>query len=366
MKKDIYYLKYLVGFIRLLLDLDPKIFDQSLNESITSIERTIFEGGNNDMDKIDLIEQMCDLLSNQYQRKKSYEEIYVAFNDLKKTSDPYNFGIESGWINSFLYFHPGNVNDYPYHFKFGIGHHKGKGDIEEHIILRDGFNMIAKVEQLSNILIESEKYFKNKKNEIEPKTIYEHITTIKIEICLYSRLSIITFFSFIEAFVNSIGYSFLKMKEPELNSNEINILLGKNDKNGYLTLKTKMEKFQKLIRADRKAIINLTDQKQIRSPFKDFFLKYEEIRNSSVHYSPIEEKIWMAPQEWSEIALNFSKISVDVGLLFWKACFPNSNGPRYLGELNYELLKKNAVTNFNNLNQIVNGIKGLENEQTSA
>ena len=64
-------------------------------------------------------------------------------------------------------------------------------------------------------------------------------------------------------------------------------------------------------------------------PFKTFFDYYEELRNASVHYSPDKEQIWMKPDEWFKKASLFSKLALDICLLFWKSCYPLSEGPEY-------------------------------------
>jgi hypothetical protein len=65
-----------------------------------------------------------------------------------------------------------------------------------------------------------------------------------------------------------------------------------------------------------------------------YFDYYEQLRNSSVHYSPLKEQIWHKPEDWLEKARTFSSLSLHVGLEFWKAC--SQNEPQYLGKLDYD------------------------------
>jgi len=61
-----------------------------------------------------------------------------------------------------------------------------------------------------------------------------------------------------------------------------------------------------------------------------------------MHFSPIKERIWLRPQEWLERAEEFSQLALMVSIEFWKACYPNSKGPEYLGKLDYDLHISNA------------------------
>ena len=81
-----------------------------------------------------------------------------------------------------------------------------------------------------------------------------------------------------------------------------------------MQLKSKIEKFQKVIRGDKKAVIITSDDGQIKELFLAFFNDYEDLRNSSVHYSPLKDQIWLRLNDWLDKGKHFSKLSIDVAL----------------------------------------------------
>jgi hypothetical protein len=103
-------------------------------------------------------------------------------------------------------------------------------------------------------------------------------------------------------------------------------------------------------------VIIVSDDGQIPEDFKHFFEYYEQLRNSAMHYSPIKERIWMKPQDWIDKAITFSKLSMKVSLDFWNACYPSSNGPEYLGKLDY-------ILHVNKANERAVKIQLIENER---
>ena len=178
---------------------------------------------------------------------------------------------------------------------------------------------------------------KENKNEIEEKDeAYHLITLLKFNVALYSRLSIISFYSFIESFVNAISFDFLYRNENNLTKKEIDLLKGFK-KGRYLQIENKLEKLPTLIRTDTKQIIFIKDEKQRKEPFKSFIENYKNLRDASVHYSPFKEKIWLKPNDWFSKAKEFSNLTIDIASEFWKACYPKRDRPEYLGKLNYEL-----------------------------
>jgi hypothetical protein len=123
-------------------------------------------------------------------------------------------------------------------------------------------------------------------------------------------------------------------------------------KNNYLSLKSKIEKFQMIIREDKLIKIKTLDTKQIKEPFLSFFNMFEEIRNSSVHYSPEKEAIWMKPNEWVQKANEFAKLAIQVGVEFWNVCYDELGNPDYLGRFEFERLYKEAENRLVSRNKI--------------
>lgn len=303
------------------------------------------------------LQKMAQPFMDKFPLKRKLQEIAIDFNSFfKDGNDVYSTGLAFGWLNEQM-----NLTDFdcypdtPYHLRIGLGAHKGNGSIEEDFLLKDAFYVLVKAKYYQAIL----NNFGNQLKENEKKGLvkfnqdtYRQITDIKFQVSTYSRLAIISFYAFVECFVNSIGHSHLANNESILDAKEIELLKG--FKNGsFLSLKSKVEKFQIIIRIDNKKKIIVSDKKQIKEPFKKFFDYYEELRNASMHYSPIKENIWMKPQEWLNKSIEFSKISAQVALEFWKTCYPKSNGPEYLNKLDYDLYLAKAEKRNTNIEQIV-------------
>jgi len=299
-----------------------------------------------------ILQQMTENFIKNFPLKKTINEIAFNWNELfKDNNDPFTYGITFGWLEkqmdcSKLY----KYNYVPYHFNIGLYNHAGFGSVEETFLLQDAFSTLVKTDYNYNILEEYRKILNNKNLEVN-KLTYTKISDLKFEVCSYSRLTIISFYSFIECFVNSIGFSYFERNKETLEDAEINTLKGLK-KNSYLSLKSKIEKFQKIIRKDRTIKIITSDKQQIKEPFISFFNKYEEIRNASVHYSPSKEAIWMKPEEWVENANEFAKLSIQVGLEFWRACYEQQDNPDYLGRFEFDRLYKISEDRLKSVNQI--------------
>ncbi|NOQ29936.1 MAG: hypothetical protein GQ570_02310 [Helicobacteraceae bacterium] len=190
--------------------------------------------------------------------------------------------------------------------------------------------------------------------------MYIKIADLKFEICSYSRLTIVSFYAFIECFVSSIGFSYLQRNVNTLSSEDKITLSGLKNNNGNIPLKYKIEKYQKIIRKDNKAKIIVSDSKQIKEPFSSFFNKYEELRNSAVHFSPIKkEPIWLKPEEWVENVNVFSKLSIQLGLEFWQSCYEQYDNPDYLGRFNFNDLyqiSKNKIESTDKIKLEINKV----------
>lgn len=119
-----------------------------------------------------------------------------------------------------------------------------------------------------------------------------------------------------------------------------------------MNLKYKIEKYQKILRADKIAKIILSDDNQIREPFISLFNNYEELRNASVHYSPEKSRIWLKPHDWFDKATDFSKLVIEASIQIWKSCHDKNKGPDYLGRLEYDILHKMAKDREGKINKI--------------
>ncbi len=308
----------------------------------------------------DTLENMAKLFIEKFPPKRSISEIASDWNSLFKGGyDVFSNGVTYGWLSKQMDLKNLNLYDYlPYHFKIGLVAHKGYGGVEEEFLLKDSFNSLVRAEYYINILNiygEKAKKIESEQNEFKKET-YEQIAELKYEVAAFSRLTIVSFFSFVESFVNSVGYSYLQYNFDRLSDSEKEILTGLK-KGRFLQLQSKIGKYQMIIRPDKKSVLQITDENQIQEPFKSFFDYFEDLRNSSVHFSPTKEKIWMSPQDWLEKAKIFSRLAVNVGSEFWKACYPDSEGPQYVGQLDYDLHYKAALTRHTNILRIESEFK---------
>lgn len=291
----------------------------------------------------EIVEKMSAEFIKMYPIKKSISDIATSFNDYcKNKNDIYSFGIEYGWLEQNMDLTKLKLySDMPFHYKIGLASHRGNGGIEEDFLLKDAFNAFSKAEDSFRLLLDYGNIVnKIKEGTISPEEQYKSITNIKYDVCAYSRLTILSFYSFIECFVNSVGFNYFYRNCNSLTPTESELLQGQTKDGRYLNLKSKIEKFQTIIRSDKKPKIILSDEKQVREPFKSFFEDYEQLRNAAVHYSPSKNDIWLKPDDWIEKARSFCKLSLEVGLEFWKASYPTSDGPEYLGKLDFSLHHK--------------------------
>jgi len=304
-----------------------------------------------------VLNKMTSLFMTKFPLKRELRVVATEFNEFFKTgNDVYSYGLEFGWLDAQMDLRDLNFySDTPYHYRIGLAAHKGNGSIEEDFLLKDAFNFLVKAEYYQKLLLD----YGNKLKSIEEKKgakeftqeLYHQITDIKFEVAAHSRLSIISFYAFVESFVNSVGHSYLTKHFDKIDDTEKELLSGFK-KGRFLQLKSKIEKFQAIIRQDKRSVIIVYDEGQIPEDFKHFFEYYEQLRNSAMHYSPIKERIWMKPQDWINKATEFSKLSLKVSLEFWNACYPNSSGPEYLGKLDYNLHINKANKRAEKIQQI--------------
>jgi len=304
------------------------------------------------------LNEIAEPIIKKYPLKRDYREIAKDWNEKHKLDkETFSNGVMIGWLEEQVdltnYYH----YDYmPYHFKVGLVIHKGRGEIEENFLLQDSFTSLIKSENRLQLLnnygnIQKEKFNSKEKKQFDKETL-DSLNAIKYEVSFFSRLTIVSFYSFLECFVNSIGFDYYYRHKESLDKKDAEILQGY--KNGrYLNLKYKIEKYQKILRSDNKAIIVLSDNNQIKEPFKSLFENYEELRNASVHYSPGKSRIWLKPHDWIAKARDFSKLVIEAAILIWKTCHETDKGPDYLGRLEYNRLYKIAK----NREEIVNNIE---------
>jgi len=305
------------------------------------------------------LDSILNSLKSKYPPKRTIPEISKDWNDkFKIDKDIFSNGVMIGWLEEQIDLkHYKKYDYYPYHFKIGLVVHKNRGEIEEHFLLKDSFLCLVKAQNILKSLetfgqIQKEKFKKIGKTHFDDDTL-NLLNALKYEASFYSRMAIVSFFAFLECIVNSIGFDYFYRNQGNLNSDEVEILMGSKN-NRYLSLKGKIEKFQIIIRSDKKAKIFLLDEIQIKEPFKTLFKDYEDLRNASVHFSPLKSRIWLKPHDWTDKAEKFSKLVIQAALEIWKSIHETNKGPDYLGRLEYPRLYETAKHQENEVRQINN------------
>lgn len=282
--------------------------------------------------------------------KVSLDQVATDFNSLfVNNKEVYSYGIEYGWFQERMdCSHLGFPIDLPWHTRIGIGHHAGRFSIEERFLLHDAFFMLVSAEETFTNMNEAANRT-DKKSDINLGLNEFYLANSNV--AAFSRLCVISFFSFIEAFVNSIGHDFYLRNLSALSSGEVEILQGKK-KGRLVSVEYKIEKFPSIIRSDKKSPIVLSDDSQIKEPFKSFVQQIKLIRDASVHFAPPKEAIWRKPLDWIENARSASNLCTEVAKEFWKACYPDRNQPKYLEDLEYDQLRESANSRMKAKNDI--------------
>lgn len=268
--------------------------------------------------------------------KVQFETITNDFNALcASNQELYSYGIEYQWLDERMDCSKmGLPDDLPWHARIGLRHHSGLVAIEEEFLLRDAFYLLESAEDSYRNLNAYGDEISKSGQERNP-TGLKDLRLINFDVAANSRLCVVTFFSFIEAFVNSVGYDFSLRNRNNLALAQLEILNGMK-KGRFLSLEYKIEKYPSIIRIDKHSPIVISDPAQLREPFKSFVENIKTIRDSSMHYAPIKEAIWKKPLEWLEDARSASRLCIEVAREFWHSCYPLREQPKYLGELNYD------------------------------
>lgn len=288
--------------------------------------------------------KMIDKAKKIFPPKEDIHKIGSYFNEyLKLNKEYFSFGIEYGWLEKYL--DCSNVWDdkYPYHARVGTNYHAGRITVEEQFLLRDAFYFYVLAEQELEKLHKIGTFLKySQKSDL--KQVYPEANIINLNTCSFARTTILQLYSFFETFVNSISYDHLKLNEDKLSETEKDILLGKS-KGKYLLLEKKIEKSHQIIRGIEKPTIKSIDKNQIREPFRTILLEHKNLRDSSVHYNPTKENIWIRPTDWVDLMKKYGKAILEGSKAYWKACF-DDDFPFYLDELNFEILHEISMDRF--------------------
>lgn len=339
-------LKSYLVYLQLMTSLMPKhkggISDKKVRSGLVEVSEFLDTANKDDLLKkgptlIKLLKTNAKDYENLFPPKLPIPQIAYEFDQLcLKNKEIYSYGLEYGWLQELMdCSNMGFPDGLPYHARIGLGWHAGFYSVEENFLLRDAFFLLILAEQSHKKMHAYAKHWKKSGGSDNSRIINEIFASANQNVAMYSRLCILVFFSYVEVFVNSVGYDFSTRNRNMLSPKDIEILHGR--KNGhYLSLEYKIEKFPSIIRPDKKSPIVLSDKKKIKEPFGTFIREIKEIRDSSVHYSPQKKAaIWRKPDDWLDKAKSTSKICLEVSLAFWGACYPGRKEPTYLNGLNH-------------------------------
>lgn len=351
-----------LAFLQLIFSLIPKEKGGITNDYVRASLTAGFECVNydsefefqvkaNELNRI--LEKMVEKAKKIFPPKTDIHLIGSEFNKyLKDNKEYFSFGIEYGWLEKYL--DCSNVWDdkYPYHARVGTNYHASRISVEEQFLLRDAFYFYVLAENELNKLLKIGTYLKFSPDKEISSKAYPDASIINLNTCSFARTTILQLYSFFETFVNSISYDFLKHNEEILTENEKEILIGKS-KRSFLSLEKKIEKSHQIIRGIDKPTLKTIDRNQLIEPFKTILSEHKDLRDSSVHYNPTKEKIWIRPTEWVERMTKYAKAILEGSRLYWKAC-SDEDYPFYLDELDFEHLKEISLERIKRTEEIKN------------
>lgn len=319
----------------------PKVYD-SYKETVQFInsanEKQLLLFGPN---LLNALEPILTISLKNFPPKRDIDIVSNSFLMLEKVEPSLlSYGIPFEWLDQNIDVSKFYNLEIPYHARIGTGHHAGNWSLEEGFLMDDSFFFLVKAEKELNSLLELHSELKKtEKNGYASEEIYLKARAFNLNVCSYARTSILTFYSAVECFANSIGNDFLLRNIKNLTTTNIEILKGKKN-NKYITLETKFKLLSEIINTSGSKTTKLDFGKE---PFKTFFNEFKTIRDSSVHYSPLKSPIWKKPVDWVEDARKYSKIVMDVVQKFWSACYPTKIFPYYLKELDYNKFYNDVV-----------------------
>lgn len=288
---------------------------------------------------LDNLKEKCLDLQKICPLKVSLETAAIKFSEkMHENKQLFSFGLEYGFLQELIDCSNLGYPEYlPYHAKIGIGGHAGRGSIEEEFLLKDAFFLLIKAEKAYETLHKYGEYYKKNNLLLPDKKQLSELTVLNQNVATYSRLCLVSFFSFVEAFVNSIGYDYLQRNKEKLTDEQIKTLSGKNKNGYYLSLEDKIKQYPKIIVPSNP--ISTKNLALLKNELK-------EIRDSAMHYSPLKEAIWRKPKNWLDKTKKVSELSISFSLEFWKTCYSDQKEPSYLSNLDYEELIKLAKKRY--------------------
>jgi len=258
-----------------------------------------------------------------------------------QSEDIWRYGIPYGWLAE-NFTTPSHVLPFalPAHARVGLGHHSGYISVEEGQLLKDMFVLLELARGASRRMSGLSNTIAEPTSIDEAHATHRRLTAVNMNLATYSRLGVVSAAAFVETFVNSVGAT--EASAPGRSREDGEILNG-SKKGRFLGLEFKLEHFPAIIRDDRKAPIVLSDEKQLREPFRRFLSETKGIRDASVHFAPSKASILCTPMEWLDRVEHAVNDALAVAKEFWKACYPARGFPEYLDHLDGDRLTQDAI-----------------------
>ena len=272
------------------------------------------------------------------------EQIAADFSVLCRDDKAlYSNGLELHWLWKRMHIEDlGFAPDPPLHARVGLGVHAGFSSVEEEFLLRDAFYMLALAEHAADALDALSESWRQRETPIDRREAHRTATPINQNVASCSRLAIVSFHSFVESFVNSVAHDTLLRSSQDLPTEQVHILKGLR-RDRLASLEYKIEKIPSVIRSDGRAPIRATDSTQLPEQLRFFLEETKPLRDSAMHFAPSKAPIWRKPAEWLQLAKKSAAASLELATMFWKACYPDRDGPQYLTELEYSVQWELAV-----------------------
>jgi hypothetical protein len=280
--------------------------------------------------------------------KKSWRKVASDFEVLYDKPDfDWKLGLPKSWVvERFDLTHFQYYEDFPYHGHIGIWTHAGVGAVEENLILKDAFLVLAKANKSYKSLFHTRDYANaNAKGDAQSEQYLDLLRSVNADVCAYSRLAVLSFYSFVEAFVNSVATDFVA-RHDGISEKDKEILqgfkVGNNGRKRYFPIEDKIQQYPGIIRGTGDHYIILSDPGQIKEPYASFVGHIKAIRDSASHYSINKANIWFPPTEWFQTAEKACETCLGVARGFWSACYPGRPQPKYLYGLDQQELRAQA------------------------
>ena len=283
------------------------------------------------------------LLQSAHERippRKNWREIADEYWTLcHSCTDMFSHGLSYGWLAARFDCSSLDIpRDFPYHGRIGVGHHAGCAAVEDVVLLSDAYFLLAKTEEAFARLMDTDR---SAQGLPDSSDLREWLGTLNSNLCAFGRLTVSTFYSFVECFVNSVAEDFLA-REPDASPDRHSVLSGRGGRGRRHSLEYKLEVYPGVIRGDNERRVVVSSSGRLVEPYTKFRSRLKELRDASVGLARHKCPIRRPPAEWVVDARRAAAICVQVARGYWESCFPKRDLPAYLWRLDEAVLKKQA------------------------